>query len=94
VENFTTIRHHAYEDLRHLLQLSQEASGISTASRILVAVAAEGREWFDEQRRRNSRRFAESKAQQPGDAEVKRLIPRQSDAPADESATEDPAAGA
>ncbi|MEE4544172.1 hypothetical protein V2S66_19610 [Streptomyces sp. V4-01] len=102
VENFTTIRHHAYEDLRHLLQLSQEASGISTASRILVAVAAEGREWFDEQRQRNSRRFAESKERPAGDAQVKQLVPRQPGAPAGGSAAgsgggtaqEGPAAGA
>ncbi|MEV1053854.1 hypothetical protein [Streptomyces sp. NPDC049887] len=73
VENFTTTEQSSAEDLSHLLSLSQEVSGISTASRILVAVAAEGREWFDEQRRRNSRRFAETRERSASAARVQHL---------------------
>ncbi|MFE9253898.1 hypothetical protein [Streptomyces sp. NPDC006879] len=66
VENFTSLRGSNSEDLESLLQLSQEASGISTASRILVAVSAEGKQWFETQRRRQSMRFAESSKRATG----------------------------
>jgi hypothetical protein len=66
VENFSKLYERDIEDLTQLRRLAMETSGISTAFRILVAVAAEGRDWFAQQRLRSSQEFMEFRERAAG----------------------------
>lgn len=78
VENYTKLLEEAFETLDELRRLALESSGISTASRILLAVAAEGRDWFAQQRLRSSQKFAESQEQEQEQAQAQEAQPQQS----------------
>jgi hypothetical protein len=57
VENYEQLHDMDHEDEAQLRRLALDTSGVSIGFHILVAVAAEGREWFEQQRMRSLRQL-------------------------------------
>ncbi|MFI9009875.1 hypothetical protein ACIGNX_21845 [Actinosynnema sp. NPDC053489] len=73
VENFEELSDKEEENKEQLEELALGASGITSALRILEAVAVEGRGWITEERRRRDRGFEDWKRAEDSDPAV--LIP-------------------
>jgi hypothetical protein len=85
VENFDLgLIDRVQEDSRYLLELARDSSGITSAVRILEAVAAEGREWIDHEQARRQRRLAayqqknERATAMLGEATLRKALPADS----------------
>lgn len=75
VENFEELSDKEEENKEQLEELALGASGITSALRILEAVAVEGRGWITEERRRRDRGFEDWKRAEDRDPAVLRAAP-------------------
>ncbi|MEV8437469.1 hypothetical protein AB0425_08870 [Actinosynnema sp. NPDC051121] len=76
VENFEELSDKEEENKERLEELALGASGITSALRILEAVAVEGRGWISEERRRRDRGFEDWKRAEELDPSVLGAAPR------------------